>query len=229
MAYILHIDTSADKGMVALAKDGKVAEVITTTETRNHAAVLNTNIEELISRQGITLNHIAAFCVCGGPGSYTGLRIGLATAKGYCYAMDKPLMMHNKLELLAVNRYYDDRKPDNFVCVLKAREQEYFLAVFNRELNEIIAPKHMFEQDVVAAVNQLEGSITCIGAIDDFIKKCFEGQNAIFFDTTDIDIDAWSRYAQQDFESNAFVNLVAAEPFYLKQAFTHKPKKNKEL
>lgn len=228
MALILHIDTSADTGLTALAKDGVVVDSIINTESRNHAATLNTNIEGLVSRQSITLNDIDAFCVCGGPGSYTGLRIGLATAKGFCYAMDKPLMMHSRLLLIALAHIYDNKSGYTcFTTLLEAREDEYFSATFNQELNNINNPSHVYLTDLEEKINNDTENTLYIGQITDSVKKLLTQANKPLYDGTAVDISSWSRYAHEQYLSNAFVNLVSAEPFYLKQAFTHKPKKTK--
>ena len=92
MKYILHIDTSTDIGTIALSGDGRILSYLRTTETRNHAGVINNMIERVISDMKITLEQLSAISVCAGPGSYTGLRIGVATAKGLCYALNKPLI-----------------------------------------------------------------------------------------------------------------------------------------
>lgn len=223
MAYILHIDTSGETGLVALAHNGQLLSVIENTDTRNHAATLNINIEALLAQHNISLQGLDALCVCGGPGSYTGLRIGLATAKGFCYAMDKPLMMHNKLLLLAVN-HMKSNLAENIVSILPARDKEYFAAVYNRELNIIKEPQHLHQADLEAFTAELQANFLCAGYRDEAIKLAFDNKISGYSDTTTPDMAAWAQYSFQQFICNDFVNPANSEPFYLKQVYTHKQK-----
>src|ERR1035437_1453422 len=101
MQYLLHIDTSTDTGVVALNCDGVILAYKVNEEARNHASTINIMIEKLLAGVKISLSDLDGIVVCAGPGSYTGLRIGLATAKGLCYALNVPLILDNKLTLLA--------------------------------------------------------------------------------------------------------------------------------
>ncbi|MCB9044990.1 MAG: tRNA (adenosine(37)-N6)-threonylcarbamoyltransferase complex dimerization subunit type 1 TsaB [Chitinophagales bacterium] len=227
MAYILHIDTSGDTGLVALAKDGSSIGVIENTDTRNHAATLNTNIEQLLQQNSIGLNDLHAIAVCGGPGSYTGLRIGLATAKGFCYALDKPLMMHNKLLLMATRHAYSNEEVANIVSILQARDKEYFIAVYNKSLQVLIEPRHIFEEQLANIAAEIPGSGLVTGYINDVIRSVFNVQPEHENGTEKIDIDSWVRYTSEQYNCHGFITLASAEPFYLKQVYTHKPKTTK--
>lgn len=225
MAYILHIDTSAETGVVALAKDGQVLSVKEQTNARNHAATINNDIEELLKANNIGLDDISAFCVNGGPGSYTGLRIGLATAKGYCYALDKPLMMHNRLLLLCLRGVQDmSNTADTYVAVLQAREGEYFAAAYDKELNVIQEPQHVDLASIGQFTGQLQGSISVAGYVDETITNSLQNEDAKVHLGTTPDIAAWARYSFEEYNCNRIVSLANAEPFYLKQVYTHKPK-----
>jgi len=223
MAYILHIDTSADTGLTALAKDGAVLGIVENADTRNHAAVINTNIEQLLAEHDITLQDLDCIAVCGGPGSYTGLRIGLATAKGFCYALDKPLMMHNKLLLLATRYAYSEEGFDAFVSILQARAGEYFAAVYNADLLEIKEPQHVLEDDMVTFAAGIPDNFMVSGYMDEITEVAFK-RSALSSDSVHIDIYNWAKYAFDKYNCNEFVNLANVEPFYLKQVYTHKPK-----
>src|ERR1019366_2430074 len=110
MHYLLHIDTSTDTGAVAIGGDGNLLAYRANTETRNHATTINNMINDVLAEVKISLEDLSCIVVCAGPGSYTGLRIGLATAKGLCYALDKPLMLDNRLTLLAYQAYRQQDK-----------------------------------------------------------------------------------------------------------------------
>lgn len=210
--------------MTALALDGKVLSVAANSDSRNHAEVINHHINTLLADNGITLKDLSALCVCGGPGSYTGLRIGLATAKGFCYALDKPLMMHSKLLLMALPHIYNNPETPYFLPILQARQQEYFTAIYNPDFDVIKEPQHILEDDFGSFSDTIDGTVIAMGYIDDSIKNRLKQDNAVFDTGTVVNIDAWARYGYEQYKSNEFVNLANSEPFYLKQVYTHKPK-----
>lgn len=224
MAYILHIDTSAENSLVALSKDGELLSMEQNTEARKHAATINVNVDAVLSANSISLKDLDAVSVCGGPGSYTGLRIGLATAKGYCYALDMPLMMHSRLKLMVTKHTVDVSPDKHLISVLQAREGEYFIATYNSALHEVVEPKHIFVDDLLAYLKPYQGKALCSGVIDDSINEAVSGLDIEVSNGTDIDILAWCKYAHQEYAADRFTDLANSEPFYLKQVYTHKPK-----
>ncbi|MCB0699148.1 MAG: tRNA (adenosine(37)-N6)-threonylcarbamoyltransferase complex dimerization subunit type 1 TsaB [Chitinophagales bacterium] len=227
MAYILHIDTSGSIGLVAISKDGKAVSEITESDTRNHASSINLNIEEALKQADITMQQLDAVSVCGGPGSYTGLRIGLATAKGICYILDKPLMMHNKLTLLATSIAYGNNENKHIISILQARENEYFCAVYDLQLNELLPPKHHHVDELEGLLSPYIENAIFTGSIDEIISSIAGKQHAPTVESSHPQLDDRCRYAEERFKCNDFVNLAYAEPFYLKQVYTHKPKNSK--
>lgn len=224
MAYILHIDTSGENSLVALGKDGELMAAISNDDARNHASVLNIHIDELLQQAGIKLVDIAAFCINGGPGSYTGLRIGMATAKGYCYAMGKPLMMHSRLLLLANSHIVAYPDTLYFLAVLQARPGEYFAAVYNRELIILKEPQHLHQSDLQDFMAGVQGKVLCAGFTDEAFKNTLKNFECEFEESQNINVATWVRYAFARFNCNEFVNLAHSEPFYLKQVYTHNKK-----
>ena len=225
MAYILHIDTSGDTGIVAISKDGMLLSSIENADTRNHAATINLHIAKVLANADITMPLLDAIAVCGGPGSYTGLRIGLATAKGLCYILDKPLMMHNRLLLMTLKHYYENLKIYGFyAATLTAREKECYFASYNNKLEPVIEPRHFLDDELGEIRELLASKSLLTGDITDNINNIFSDDDHQLVSENTIDINSWCRYAFDRFTSNEFVNLAAAEPFYLKQVFTHKQK-----
>ncbi len=220
MVYILHIDTSGDTGTVALAADGKTVSVRINTDTRNHAATINIHIDEVIKEAGITLDDVSAIAVCGGPGSYTGLRIGLATAKGLCYTLDKPLLLHNKLVLLTVNQYYKFlNEYEYYISILPAREKEYFISKHDNKFQCIIEPRHIFEDELGKLLTETDKKTMVVGVPFHQIEL---NSNLYYINNQSIVIDSWSAYSFEEYNCNRIVNLSNAEPFYLKDVYTHK-------
>ena len=225
MAYLLFIDTSGEIGTVALSNDDILLAVKTNADNRNHASFINDMINEVLSIANITTKQLSAIVVCGGPGSYTGLRIGLATAKALCYVLDIQLMMHNKLTILNWQQYKINETTDYFISVLKAREKEYYVTLADKGFHAIVEPKHMHQEELVDLVNGLNGKILVSGDELGEIKDLFKVSNFSYNNINSIIISSWVMYAYEQYKCHDFVNLAMVEPFYLKQVFTHKSNK----
>jgi tRNA threonylcarbamoyladenosine biosynthesis protein TsaB len=180
-------------------------------------------INEVADETEIHLRDLSAVVVCAGPGSYTGLRIGLATAKGLCYVLDKPLLLQNKLALLArqeLNKYGTEY--EIYMSLLVAREREYFAAAYDNKFNAILEPAHIHIQDLQKTIASMQGSIMVTGGIDADVKELFKISKPRFSEDKNVDISQWAMYAYEQYKCNSFVNLSLAEPFYLKNFFTNK-------
>lgn len=227
MKYILHIDTSAETAVVALGGDGRLLASKENTEARNHASVLNTFIGDVLADAGLKLADLSAIAVCGGPGSYTGLRIGLSTAKGLCYALDIPLLMHNKLLLMLLPVIYNnEKKYDNFVAILPARDKEYFIASYTGEFVCVIAPRHANEDEMGKIIDETvkNRSIISPASIEEHLIKVNLQPTGYFIGH--ISLNDWLTYTYESYKCNDFVKMDYAEPYYLKQVYTHSSLKN---
>jgi tRNA threonylcarbamoyladenosine biosynthesis protein TsaB len=222
MKYLLHIDTSTDNGVAALGGDGALIAIRSTSETRNHASVISNMISEVIAEAAITLGDIDGFVVCGGPGSYTGLRIGLATAKGFCYALDKPLFLDNRLTLLAYQQSFKKSLSNsNYLSLLKARDNEYYAALYDHNFNCMLAPQHLQEEYLKNTLLKYEN----ISLITDLPSETISELGIIFSEAnyvSQLDIPVWINYALEQYKCNRSVTLSSSEPFYLKQVYIHK-------
>ncbi len=222
MKYLLHIDTSGDGGCVAIACDGKLVCETVNTEARNHAASINTMIDAMVEQAGITLNDLSAVVVCNGPGSYTGLRISLATAKGLCYALDIPLILDNKLTLLGYQAFAKYGGEYNFyIPRLLAREKEYFIAVFDSIFTETVPAQHILSSEFDDLIAEKDKICLIVAEKDDESHQKY-AEKAHVDTNVNIDLNLWCLYAFEEFKCNSCVNLSTAEPFYLKQVYTHK-------
>jgi tRNA threonylcarbamoyladenosine biosynthesis protein TsaB len=230
MNHILLIDTSGDNGLVALGTDGHLVAQQTNTDSRNYAATINLQVHEVLTKAGINLSDLSAIAVCGGPGSYTGLRIGLSTAKGFCYALDKPLMLHNRLFLLILKQYYNNLlKYDNYTAILPARDKEYFITTYNNKLEPVVPPTHMLQSQTAEIFSKITGSNLLTGSLDPLLEV-LSADDSIHIEADNVlDPGSWVRYAFEQLNCNGFVNLANAEPFYLKDVYTHNPSKINDI
>lgn len=222
MTYLLYIDTSSDKGSVAISCDDKLLAYRINADSRNHTAFINIMIEEVLAEANVSLQELDGVVVCAGPGSYTGLRIGMATAKGLCYVLDKPLFLHNKLTLLCWQEYYNNsKKYEAYTAILTAREKEYFISVHDNNFNCIIKPEHVSEDTMKALMTDFKEVLIITDNENLSLNKLIDKEVQIK-NNASVSIKDWVFYAFQEYKCNSSVNLSESEPFYLKQVYTHK-------
>lgn len=226
MALILLIDTSGATASVGIARGGEMISVKHNEEERNHAAVINLLIAAAMEDASVSFENIEAVAVCNGPGSYTGLRVGLATAKGICYVGNIPLLLHNKLEILALqNKAERDDPRVVYMCVLNARQHEYFAAAYNHDGKELLTPLHYFQ----ASLDQFfdtQGEMGEIKLSTDVAASEFPWKQKIFYAlNTVLLMDYWASIAENALKAKKLANVALSEPFYLKNAYTTHKKK----
>ncbi len=220
--YLLHIDTSADNAIVALNCNGIIQYTKLNNEVRNHAGSINLLIESLIAEANISFTDLSGIAVCGGPGSYTGLRIGLSTAKGLCYALDKPMIIDNKLALLSYQSFkkYGD-KFEQYITLITARTKEFFIAVYDNEFNCTVEPQHITEDQLIQITNTTK--TTFLTTDSEISLDEIQSLKIIQIEKNlNIDSDQWAIYAFNRFVCHDIEILSTSEPFYLKQVYTHK-------
>ncbi len=215
MSYILHLDTSTDVCGVAVSRDGEVVTCLTTNADRNHAAIINQQIHAALADASITMADIDAVAVCSGPGSYTGLRIAMATAKGICYATDKPLILNDRLSLLIdkLRKKYEDANM-SYLALLKAREGEYFVALTEGE-NTVLEPQHMMEDMLVKALHE-QNKINVISDLSEEEINKLKVNFQTIEPGSNIDYSSWANKAYLSYVDKMFVNTAMAKPLYLK-------------
>jgi tRNA threonylcarbamoyladenosine biosynthesis protein TsaB len=211
---ILHIETSTKVCSVALSKDGKlVAEKTLSSAEFSHSENLTVFIQEIMDAAKVSFDDLSAVAVTSGPGSYTGLRIGVSTAKGICYAKKIPLIGVDALLSMAVqlaNKYPSSK----FCPVIDARRMEVYSAIYDHTL-EIIKPisADIIEADSYAAY----GKIIVAGDAIEKLKEIWKDRKEIVFDE-EIQASAIGQIpiAQKKFENQEVEDVAYFEPFYLK-------------
>lgn len=144
MALILHIDTATAIGSVSLSENGVALETMENIEQRDHAATIGIFVKTLLERHHRSAQELDAIAVSAGPGSYTGLRVGAATAKGLCYTWNKPLIAVSTLQMMASGIQSAYLNEDvYFAPMIDARRMEVFTAVYNKDLEPVLEPRAM--------------------------------------------------------------------------------------
>jgi tRNA threonylcarbamoyladenosine biosynthesis protein TsaB len=230
MALILGIETATSICSVALVNDGKLIAINETTGTQQHSARLTGLIADVFNQTGFSLKQLDAIAVSMGPGSYTGLRIGVSSAKGLCYALDKPFIAVDTLKSLARIAVNECKiggvETSNalFIPMIDARRMEVYTAVFDEDLRIIESVKPL-----VVDENSFETfSEKKIFYFGNGASKCthlFEHLNNLFFiDHISLSAESVAMLAVNDFENGVFSDVAYCEPFYLKEFVAGKPR-----
>ena len=216
MAIILHLDTSGPTGIAMLAKDGRPIASRLSEGEREHAGHINGLVRSVLEEAGIRLADIDAVAVCNGPGSYTGLRIGLATAKGYCFVLKKPLILHTRLDLMLREAKLLFPDTTNLVAILPARAGEYYAAasgIFPQ------SPTHVTIHSLIHILQKSGQELGIIGRIGDDLLSATSSNRIKFVEHQVLNEAAWADATGGTFSSGNFADVAYAEPEYLKPAF----------
>ncbi|MCV9928515.1 tRNA (adenosine(37)-N6)-threonylcarbamoyltransferase complex dimerization subunit type 1 TsaB [Flavobacterium sp. LS1R49] len=222
MAYILNIETATKNCSVALAKGGKIIlckEI--SEEGYSHAERLHVFIEECVKEAGVSFQDLSAIAVSQGPGSYTGLRIGVSAAKGLCFALSIPLIAIDTLQTLAAQANVADGL---IVPMLDARRMEVYSAVFNSKLEKQRAI--LAEIIIEDSFAEYDEKLYFIGDCAEKCKSVLTRSNFIFLE--DIKYPSAKEMGSISFEKfkiNDTVNVAYFEPYYLKDFMVTTPKK----
>lgn len=208
--------------MVSISRDGDTLGYIQNDIQNDHAAFLQPAIKSLLKQLHLEISGIDAVAVLNGPGSYTGLRVGLASAKGICYALNKPLITISSLLVMAKamqSSLLAAKKTLTWLCpMIDARRMEVFTAVYDQDLNEMISPCAMIlEEDSFSEILN-QNKITFTGNGSDKFGQICHHSNAIFSRIPDI-ISTTGVIADSMFQQEIFSDLAYVEPFYLKSFF----------
>jgi tRNA threonylcarbamoyladenosine biosynthesis protein TsaB len=217
MAVILNIDTAVETASLCLSDDDKPVG-LTINESRNdQAAWLHRAIHQLTQEQGISLNQIEAVAVSIGPGSYTGLRLGLSAAKGLCYALNIPLITIGTLKMMA---YAVSEESSGLICpLIDARRMEVFTAVYDKSFSEVIKPVAMIINENSFHEILSSGRITFCGNGVKKLQSVLSHDNAAF-STTIATAAHLPYFAIKQLREKNFTELAYSEPLYIKEFYT---------
>lgn len=217
MNYILNIETSTKNCSVSIGLNGKTIALVEASEAQfNHAEKLHIFIENALKSSNITLNNLEGIAISKGPGSYTGLRIGVSAAKGFAYALNIPLISVDTLLVLAKKV---KSEPNSLIIpMLDARRMEVYTAVFDAEFNYVEKTQSLILNE--NSFEKYSEKIICLGDCQEKVKQVLSHQN--FHYENDFIYPSANEMSELSYESflkNEFEDTAYFEPFYLKDFF----------
>ncbi|MEP6596235.1 MAG: tRNA (adenosine(37)-N6)-threonylcarbamoyltransferase complex dimerization subunit type 1 TsaB [Ginsengibacter sp.] len=224
MPLILHIDTSTENAIISISKNENVIHSITNNRQKDHASFLQPAIKQLLQQTNILIRQLNAVSVTEGPGSYTGLRVGMASAKGLCYALQIPLITLSTLEVMAISVIENTNEPQLYLyCpMIDARRMEVFTAIFDDQLNELQSPRSLV-LELTSFANILEyKQIIFSGNGSKKFENLFTSPSGLLFSNTYISTSALARICIKKFHKKKFADLSNAAPVYIKEFYTIK-------
>jgi tRNA threonylcarbamoyladenosine biosynthesis protein TsaB len=226
MALILSIETSTTDCSVAISDKGKTIIFEKLFLEKSHANLLTVAIESITGHANIKLEDLDAIAVSKGPGSYTGLRIGVSTAKGLCYALDKPLIAINTLAAMAaeVNQFNIGKLA---LCpMIDARRMEVYTALFDADMNELQATSAKILGETSFDETLVSTNVLFFGNGSNKFQELMQGKvGAHFIDGISPSADAIGKLAYDSYTKDEFEDVAYFEPFYLKDFKATTPKK----
>ena len=246
---LLLIDTSQETGLVALTTEGEIRAMEENKIAKEHASWLHAAVGRILSQTGKTLRDLQAIAVIAGPGSYTGLRVAMAAAKGFCYALKIPLITLNSLRVMAESMKSEAFRENALLCpMIDARRNEVFTALYQLnpvngparagssviepdstvighrssviDLTEILPPQALILDKNAFETTLSKNRILFFGSGAAKWKEISESPQAIFKLQPNI-VQAFAGLAQLDFDSGKWADLVYSEPVYLKEFFSY--------
>ena len=217
VSTLLHIDTAIQLGSICISKGDRSLGVKINSSQNDHAAWLQPAILALLQEHDIELKNLDAIAVSAGPGSYTGLRVSMATAKGLCYVLQKPMILVGTLKMMAVSAL--EIEAEFFCPMIDARRMEVFTAVYDRHLNELVKPHNCILSECNFLSLLDEGRVVFFGNGSNKFKPLVSHQNAIFkeLETT---AEQMVGLAYQSMKKKEFADLAYSEPLYGKEFFS---------
>jgi len=216
MSVILNIDTAQETAFVCISENGKPKFSAENHSQKDHASFLHLAIDEILKKGAISIKELDAIAVTKGPGSYTGLRVGMSAAKGIAYTIQKPLITISSLELMAHDILMATGDKKSLICpMIDARRMEVFTAMYDSNLNESIAPSALILDDNSFADALMNNCVYFAGSGSLKFQQICKHENANFIQINNLKISL-STMSKIMFDFNLFNDIASVEPDYLK-------------
>ena len=222
MDYLLNIHTTTETAIVCVSNKDKIVAALSNSDSKSHAVFLHFAIHHILHENDISISSIKAVGVTGGPGSYTGIRVGLASAKGLCYALKIPLIMCNTLEVMAysvIEKIQD--KEGLYFPMIDARRMEVFTAVYDFNKKTIEPSTALILEEDYFTRFSTEMNLYFFGNGSEKLKNILKKNTNTFFVNGEITPESLSRFCQDKFLHKEFEDLADSNPLYVKDFYTN--------
>ena len=227
MAKLLHIDTTGEAALIGLSFDNKVVAELKNTETHNHAGFVQTAIQSICTDHSFDLKQLDAIVVTLGPGSYTGMRVGLASAKGIAFALDKPLIGLSSLALLAkAGKKQIPQEPLNsyrIFSMIDARRMEVFGAIYDQNEKALTTEQAIVLDEPYLNNLSKEGKIYGVGSGAAKASQLVENEQLQFLNTH-YSVEEMVQMGLEKWHLSQFEDLAYVGPTYIKEFYSIPPK-----
>ena len=227
MALILNIETATQVCSVGLSEGADILSIRESHEKNIHAAKVTVFSEEVLKEAGKKMNDLDAVAVSMGPGSYTGLRIGVSAVKGFCYALDIPMIAVPSLQSMALRASEEQDRNDALFCpMIDARRMEVYTSLYDHTNQEVKATEAMIIDEQSFEEELKDNTIFFFGDGAAKCREVLEPRGMKFMDGVYPSASFLAQIAFKKFEAKDFVDVAYFEPYYLKDFVATIPKKN---
>ncbi len=217
MAFILNIDTSTQTASICLSENGRQLLLSQNGEQKDHASWLHMAIDDMMKANNSKLKDLSALAVTVGPGSYTGLRVGLAAAKGICYALQLPLITEGTLKVMAFAASLWTPDASLLLCpMIDARRMEVYTAIYKTDMQEILPPSAIVLDENSFAAELSSQTIFFFGSGSEKWGKISTSQQALI-GKIECDANHLGILSYQKFLRQQFTDIAYSQPAYIKE------------
>ena len=214
---IIHINTALQDAVLSISRGNQLVETFTNNIQKEHASIVHTVIRDLLRSGNLEMSQVDAISVVAGPGSYTGLRVGIASAKGLSYALHKPIISIGTLELMAMQAIRSCNFQDQYYCpMIDARRMEVYTAIYDNKLQEVMKPTAVVLDK--SPLHLLSDKPTIY--FGDGAMKLKVHDPAISYHQFTANCQAMIDMSLKVYFNGSFVDVVTLNALYIKEFFT---------
>lgn len=222
VSKLLYIDTTGEIALIGLSIQSQIVAQVKNEQTQNHAEFVQTSIQNICTTHSFDLAQLDAIVVTLGPGSYTGMRVGLASAKGIAYALDKPLIGLSSLALLAragKKQINNNVGSYRIFSMIDARRMEVFGALYNQDEKALTEEKAIILDSTYLNSVLQDGPIYCLGSGASKTLELVQNESWKLLDTH-YSVEEMQELAQIKWDKQNFEDLAYVGPTYIKEVYT---------